>query len=98
MFNQSNKKKNSIYPLFAITRPRNSLLTGIGVALGAIISNGTSGIDYVALLLQNNLITLIIAYIATVLIAAGGYTINDYYDYEIDKINRPDRIIPSGTY
>lgn len=96
MLNQENNNKFSFYPYFAIVRPRNSLLSGIGVILGTITSEGTSGIDYVAPLFQENIITLIIAYIATVMIAAGGYTINDYYDCEIDKINRPDRIIPSG--
>lgn len=31
------------------------------------------------------------------LIAAGGYVLNDYFDREIDKINRPARAIPSGN-
>ncbi len=31
--------------------------------------------------------------LSTVLIAAGGYVINDYADVEIDKINKPDRLI-----
>ena len=26
----------------------------------------------------------------------GANTLNDYFDYEIDKINRPDRAISSG--
>lgn len=30
---------------------------------------------------------------ATVLIAAGGYVINDYFDVKIDAINRPDKLI-----
>lgn len=30
---------------------------------------------------------------ASVLIAAGGYVINDYFDVKIDAINRPDRIV-----
>lgn len=28
-----------------------------------------------------------------VFMAAGGYIINDYYDVEIDKINKPDRVL-----
>ncbi|MEO6133395.1 MAG: geranylgeranylglycerol-phosphate geranylgeranyltransferase [Saprospiraceae bacterium] len=32
----------------------------------------------------------------TVLIAAGGYVINDYYDRDIDKINKPGKVI-AGT-
>ena len=31
--------------------------------------------------------------IASVLIAAGGYVVNDYFDTRIDDINRPDRVI-----
>lgn len=35
--------------------------------------------------------------LATVLIAAGGYVINDYFDVKIDRINRPDRLIVTRT-
>ena len=31
--------------------------------------------------------------LATVLIAAGGYVINDYFDVKIDRINRPDELV-----
>jgi 4-hydroxybenzoate polyprenyltransferase len=34
---------------------------------------------------------------AVVLIAAGGYVINDYFDIKIDRINRPDEVIVSRT-
>lgn len=30
---------------------------------------------------------------STILIAAGGYIINDYYDVKIDFINKPDRVV-----
>ena len=30
---------------------------------------------------------------AALLVAAGGYIINDYYDVKIDAINRPDRLV-----
>lgn len=30
---------------------------------------------------------------STVMIAAGGYIINDYYDQKIDLINRPDKVV-----
>ena len=29
----------------------------------------------------------------TILIAAGGYVINDYFDIKIDRINRPEQLI-----
>lgn len=37
------------------------------------------------------ILTLLI--LSTVLIAAGGYVINDYFDVKIDRINRPDDIV-----
>ena len=36
---------------------------------------------------------LLLLIIATVLIAAGGYVVNDYFDVKIDRINRPDELI-----
>ncbi len=35
----------------------------------------------------------ILLILATVLIAAGGYIINDYFDTQTDWINRPDRVL-----
>jgi 4-hydroxybenzoate polyprenyltransferase len=35
--------------------------------------------------------------ISTVLIAAAGYVINDYYDVKIDLINKPDRVVVGKT-
>ena len=35
--------------------------------------------------------------LSVVLIAAGGYVINDYFDIKIDRINRPDRVIVGET-
>jgi geranylgeranylglycerol-phosphate geranylgeranyltransferase len=39
---------------------------------------------------------LLLAFIVVFLISSGGMIINDYFDYKIDKINRPKRPIPSG--
>jgi len=36
---------------------------------------------------------LFILSLATILIAAGGYAINDYYDVKIDYINKPERVV-----
>lgn len=41
--------------------------------------------------MESGMLNLLIA--ATVLIAAGGYTLNDYFDIKIDAINRPDKQI-----
>ncbi len=36
--------------------------------------------------------------ISMVFIAAGGYVINDYFDVEIDKANKPDKLIVSKIF
>jgi 4-hydroxybenzoate polyprenyltransferase len=40
---------------------------------------------------------LLILSISTVMIAAAGYIINDYYDVKIDYINKPDRVVIGKT-
>ena len=40
---------------------------------------------------------LLLIILATVLIAGGGYVINDYFDVKIDRINRPDELIVTRT-
>ncbi|NIO44386.1 MAG: digeranylgeranylglyceryl phosphate synthase [Candidatus Aenigmarchaeota archaeon] len=39
---------------------------------------------------------ILIGILVASLIAGAGNVTNDYYDYEIDKINKPKRVIPSG--
>ena len=36
---------------------------------------------------------LLLITLATMLIAGGGYVINDYFDVKIDRINRPDEVV-----
>jgi 4-hydroxybenzoate polyprenyltransferase len=38
-------------------------------------------------------VRLFILSVSTVIIAAGGYIINDYYDIKIDLINKPERVV-----
>jgi 4-hydroxybenzoate polyprenyltransferase len=42
-------------------------------------------------------VPLFLLSLSTVLIAAGGYVINDYYDVKIDYINNPDRVVVGKT-
>jgi len=68
-----------------IIRPLNCLFVIITVGFGAFYKTD----------LQFQLPVLFAA-LATFLIAAAGYVINDFFDYEIDIINRSDRILPAG--
>ena len=73
-----------------ILRPVNDLMGGLTVIIG--ILNTRAGV---------NLFTLIVNIILGVstyfFITGSGMVINDYYDVEIDKINRPERPIPRGS-
>ncbi|MBR1878907.1 MAG: geranylgeranylglycerol-phosphate geranylgeranyltransferase [Paludibacteraceae bacterium] len=40
---------------------------------------------------------LLLLALATMLIAGGGYVVNDYFDVKIDRINRPDQLIVTRT-
>jgi 4-hydroxybenzoate polyprenyltransferase len=44
-----------------------------------------------------NLFGFFLLVLATICLAAAGYIINDIYDVEIDKVNRPERVIVGNT-
>jgi geranylgeranylglycerol-phosphate geranylgeranyltransferase len=68
-----------------ITRPVNSLVAGLAAIIAYLIDTGT-------VIPESLLLFFIVA-----LITAAGNVINDFFDAEIDAINRPDRPIPSGA-
>jgi len=67
-----------------ITRPHNAVVAGLTALVGYLIATGT-------LTPPSLLLAVVVA-----LITAGGNVINDVYDVEIDRINRPERPIPAG--
>jgi geranylgeranylglycerol-phosphate geranylgeranyltransferase len=71
--------------LFTITRPANALVSGVTAIIAYLIATGT--------VIPSTLLLFIIV----TLITAAGNVINDYFDADIDRINRPERPIPSGT-
>ena len=70
--------------LLTIIRPVNSIAAGLAAIVAYLIATGTV-IPEVLLL-----------FVGVTLITAAGNVINDYFDIEIDRVNRPDRPIPSG--
>ena len=57
----------------------------------------SSSTEYPEIHLHVNELTYALFSLSFVLIAAGGYIINDYYDIEIDKINKPGKVIIGNT-
>jgi len=66
-----------------ILRPVNAIMAVVSIILIALIA-WKFNLDV--------LVAAIIVFMAT----GAGNTINDYFDYEIDVVNRPERPIPSG--
>ena len=69
-----------------LTRPANCVAAGVLTAIGAFVAGIGDAGDATT-----------IAVVTTVLAVAAGNAINDYFDREIDAINRPDRAIPRGA-
>ncbi len=74
-----------IIQLLRIGRAWNSVIVFASVFLGAVFAGVISPLAPVML-----------ACFSAALIASGGYSINDYFDYKTDLINRPSRPIPRG--
>jgi len=69
-----------------LTRPGNALAAGVLTFIGAFVAGGLAAPTSTAF-----------AVLATGVATGGGNAINDYFDREIDAINRPDRPIPRGA-
>lgn len=71
--------------IILIIRPVNALIGALSVALGVLLAQPPRWSSATTL-----------AVVSAVLILAGANVINDYFDIEIDRINRPRRMLPSG--
>ncbi len=77
--------KNIIYYII-ILRPINFIIAFLTIYVSVIIADKSLAFS----------IKAIFGSLAGSLIGGAGMVINDYFDFEVDKINRPDRPIPSG--
>lgn len=88
-------RRFDIGAFLSIIRPQNCIIGGLtviaGIAIAYSIQFGSSGPG-----LSTYLDLFVYGYITYFLVAAGGNVVNDIYDIEIDKINRPHRALPSG--
>jgi geranylgeranylglycerol-phosphate geranylgeranyltransferase len=70
-----------------ILRPLNGLMAVIGFVIGAVLS----GFPLAPIPIQ-----LLVGAIVIFLQCGSGMALNDYFDWQIDRTNRPFRVIPSG--
>lgn len=68
-----------------LTRPQNNLITALSVLIGASVSGDVESWGKV-----------LFACLSAFLISAGGNSVNDFFDLEIDRVNKPYRPLPRG--
>ena len=73
--------------LIRLSRPHNLVITLLGVVVGASIAE--PGVF-------RSVQGLLIASAPPILVAAGGYIVNDYYDIDIDRRSKPWRPLAKG--
>lgn len=73
--------------LLELTRPGNTVSAGVLTFTGSFVAAGVFASPF----------RVAAAVLATVFATGAGNAVNDYFDREIDAINRPDRPIPRGA-
>ena len=74
-------------------RPANIVTSVADVLAGIAISGFLTG----AVFSVNDTIPFLLLCISTIGLYGGGVVFNDVFDYELDKVERPERPIPRGT-
>ncbi len=73
-----------VEPYIALARPRNAAMGFLAVLISEFIASGGFTPRH------------LLAPLAAALILGGGNALNDYFDREVDRVNHPERPIPSG--
>jgi geranylgeranylglycerol-phosphate geranylgeranyltransferase len=73
-------------PFLRIARPANSLAVGALVLASCLVAGIGEGFSF----------SVTMAVLGSVLVAAGGYVLNDVFDYETDRVTHRDRVLPRG--
>ena len=73
-------------PYISILRPLNGIMSIIAVYVGALVAG--------ALVVPS--FNLLLGMLVVFLVSGAGMIINDIFDIEIDRVNKPERPLPSG--
>lgn len=80
-----NKLIDKTIAVIAISRPLNFIITFVSIVVAGLISSSSEIFTH----------AIFYAGMAGAFASAAGNIINDYYDIEIDRLNKPDRVLPS---
>lgn len=70
----------------SLIRPLNLLIAFLSIVVAAVLAGGD----------ERDALSIVLAAFAGIAVAAGANAINDRFDVEIDRVNRPERPIPRG--
>ncbi|MFX1475762.1 MAG: geranylgeranylglycerol-phosphate geranylgeranyltransferase [Promethearchaeota archaeon] len=89
----------SLKAFITITRPGNTFVGALTVIIGVLTSyrSITGFFDPTHLFTTQLGWVILLTSLTYLSIAAAGNVVNDIYDLEIDKVNRPSRPLPSGA-
>jgi len=88
--------KFDVGAFLSIIRPQNCFIGGLTVIAGLAIAYNIQFPLGDSAGLSAFLYLFLYGYMTYFFVAAGGNVVNDIYDIEVDKINRPHRALPSG--
>ena len=74
----------TVSAIISMSRPINCFITFVTIIVACLICSNTF----------DNFLYVLVGGIIGVFVAASGNIINDYYDVEADRINRPSRVLP----
>jgi len=77
--------RQKVQSFFILSRPVNVFIAMLSIFIAAFISGGL-----------HPFMNVLAACVSGGLVTAGANAINDYFDLEIDRINKPQRPLPSG--
>ncbi|WEU40003.1 MAG: geranylgeranylglycerol-phosphate geranylgeranyltransferase [Candidatus Odinarchaeum yellowstonii] len=90
-------KKEKIKAIIEIMRPSNVIFGSITTTISVLTVNEILRVDLGISLSSFSLATFIaLSYFTYFSIAIAGNIVNDIFDIEVDRVNRPDRPLPSG--
>ncbi len=81
-----------ILAFLELARPHNVIVALLNTLVGVLTAEWLLGCGCSA----SSAKAIVYALLAVALVSAGGYAINDYFDADIDAIEKPYRPIPSG--
>ncbi|MHA2405197.1 MAG: geranylgeranylglycerol-phosphate geranylgeranyltransferase [Candidatus Hermodarchaeia archaeon] len=87
-----------VKPFITIMRPANPLFGSLTAIIGVLTTNYFIIVNFglIRWTIPELLIVLLCTALTYIFMAAAGNVVNDIYDLEVDKVNRPNRPLPSG--